>query len=177
MGQYLGLVGLGTALRSSHVTRNTTTTAPSNADSAPAYRVYGPGGLMSNGTGNLSLKDPSAAGGTITAATNAAPIVITSAGHNLSTGTLVTISGVTGNTAANGTFQVTVIDANTFSLGGSTGNGAYVSGGVWNVAGLYDINFTPTGANGFVQGQNYVMLVTWSVSGVQQEDVHSFTVC
>jgi len=28
MGQYLGLVGLGTALRSSHVTRNTTTSAP-----------------------------------------------------------------------------------------------------------------------------------------------------
>jgi Ubiquitin-activating enzyme E1 FCCH domain len=175
MGQYLGLVGLGTALRSSHVTRNTTTSAPVNADSAPAYRVYGPGGLMANGTGNLSLKDPSAAGGTITAATNAAPIVITSAGHGLTTGTLVTISGVTGNTAANGTFQVTVVDANTFSLNGSAGNGAYVSGGVWYVAGLYDINFTPTGANGFVQGQNYTMLVTWAVAGVQQEDVHTFT--
>jgi hypothetical protein len=176
MGQYLGLVGLGTALRSSHVTRNTTTSAPVDADSAPAYRVYGPGGLMAGGTGNLSSKDPSSAGGTITAATNASPIVITSAGHNLSTGTVVTISGVVGNTAANGTFQVTVVDANTFSLNGTTGNSAYVSGGLWHVAGLYDINFTPTGANGFVQGGNYTMLVTWAVSSVLQEDVHTFTV-
>ena len=67
----------------------------------------------------------------VTGATNASPIVVTSTGHALNTGDAVAISGVAGNTAANGTFTVTKIDANTFSLNGSTGNGAYTSGGTW----------------------------------------------
>jgi Putative Flp pilus-assembly TadE/G-like len=62
--------------------------------------------------------------GSLTGATNASPIVITSAGHGLVTGDSVTISGVTGNTAANGNFVVTVISSSTFSLNGSTGNGS-----------------------------------------------------
>jgi uncharacterized delta-60 repeat protein len=71
--------------------------------------------------------------GTITNATNTGPIVITSANHNLISGTQVTISGVGGNTNANGTFAVTVVDKNTFFLNGSTGNGAYTGGGTWTV--------------------------------------------
>jgi hypothetical protein len=67
----------------------------------------------------------------VTGATNASPIVVTSTGHSLNTGDAVSISGVAGNTAANGVFTVTKIDANTFSLNGSTGNAAYVSGGTW----------------------------------------------
>ncbi|WP_406696275.1 hypothetical protein V5E97_35330 [Singulisphaera sp. Ch08] len=67
----------------------------------------------------------------ITGATNAAPIVVTSASHGQRTGDRVLISGVTGNTAANGTWTITVGNANTFSLNGSTGNGAYAGGGVW----------------------------------------------
>lgn len=67
----------------------------------------------------------------VTAATNASPIVLTSTGHSLSTGDVISVSGVVGNTAANGVFTVTKVDANTFSLNGSTGNGAYVSGGTW----------------------------------------------
>ena len=66
----------------------------------------------------------------ITGATNASPIVIaTGADHNIpSTGTFtVTISGVTGNTAANGRWLVTYIDATHFSLVGSTGNGAFTA--------------------------------------------------
>lgn len=66
---------------------------------------------------------------TLTDATNASPIVVTCANHYLATGQTVTISGVTGNTAANGTYKVTDLTNNTFSLDGSTGNGAYVSGG------------------------------------------------
>ena len=65
----------------------------------------------------------------ITAATNASPIVITAAGHGLTSGLQVQISGVLGNTAANGTFKVTVINANNFSLDGSTGTGNYTTGG------------------------------------------------
>ena len=67
----------------------------------------------------------------VTGATNASPIVVTSTGHSLNTGDAISISGVAGNTAANGTFTVTKVDANTFSLNGSTGNAAYTSGGTW----------------------------------------------
>jgi hypothetical protein len=61
------------------------------------------------------------------------PIVITSVGHGLDAddNSSVLVMGVTGNTAANGQFRVTVIDADTFSLDGTTGNGDYISGGVW----------------------------------------------
>lgn len=67
----------------------------------------------------------------ITAASNASPIQITSAAHGRSTGDSVTITGVGGNTAANGSWSITVVDANNFTLNGSTGNGAYTSGGTF----------------------------------------------
>lgn len=67
---------------------------------------------------------------TVSAATNATPIQITTAGaHGLATGSLVTIIGVQGNIAANGTFPITVINGTTFTLNGSQGNGTYTSGG------------------------------------------------
>ena len=66
----------------------------------------------------------------VTGATNAAPIVITTASANgLVTGDQVVISGVTGNTAANGTFAIVALTTSTFELVGSSGNGAYVAGG------------------------------------------------
>lgn len=72
--------------------------------------------------------------GTVEGATNAEPIVITSTGHGLETGDLVVIYGVGGNTAARGTWQITVLDADTFSLDGSTGDGAWTEGGTWHKA-------------------------------------------
>ena len=69
--------------------------------------------------------------GAITGATNASPIVITSSSHGLATGDQVVISGVGGNTIANKRWFITVLTSNTFSLTGSTGNGAYTSGGQW----------------------------------------------
>lgn len=66
----------------------------------------------------------------ITNATNTSPIVITVNGdHNLATGDQVEISNVGGNTAANNMWTVTVLSARSFSLNGSTGNGAFTSGG------------------------------------------------
>jgi hypothetical protein len=67
----------------------------------------------------------SAPQGTIRDATNAGPIVITSPDHGLTSGERVRISNVLGNTAANGVQKITVIDDDTFSLDGTTGNGAY----------------------------------------------------
>lgn len=77
--------------------------------------------------------------GSITGATNPtapAPIVITSTAHGQVSGTVVTITGVGGNTAANGTWTITKVDADHFSLNGSTGNATYTTGGTWTVDGV-----------------------------------------
>src|SRR5574344_37660 len=66
---------------------------------------------------------------TVSNATNATPIVITAVGHPFITGDKVQISGVGGNTAANGVFTITKIGTDTFSLDGSVGNGAFSSNG------------------------------------------------
>jgi hypothetical protein len=70
--------------------------------------------------------------GTVTAASNAAPIVLVCAApHGLHNFDQVVISGVAGNLAANGTFFVTVLSPASFSLNSSTGSGAYAGGGVF----------------------------------------------
>lgn len=63
-------------------------------------------------------------------ATNVSPIVLTTGTHGLITGDYVSVEGVLGNTAANGTWNATVLSSTTFSLDGSAGNAAYTSGGV-----------------------------------------------
>lgn len=64
------------------------------------------------------------------------PIVINTANTgNLANGDLVTISGVLGNTAANGTFVVSNVVANTsFQLANPVGNGNYVADGTWSMS-------------------------------------------
>jgi hypothetical protein len=71
---------------------------------------------------------------TITNASHATPIVITSADHGLKTGDEISVSNVAGNTAANGTFTITKIDDNNFSLNGSKGNSAFTSDGTWKMS-------------------------------------------
>jgi hypothetical protein len=66
----------------------------------------------------------------ITGATNATPIVITAEGHGYRNNDPIVITGVGGNTAANGVWLITVLTADTFSLNGSVGSGAYTSGGL-----------------------------------------------
>jgi hypothetical protein len=72
--------------------------------------------------------------GTITLATNANPIQITSAAHGLLTGNLIAVYGVGGLVAANGMWVITKIDANNFTLNNSfgIGSGTYTTGsGQW----------------------------------------------
>lgn len=69
-------------------------------------------------------------GGSVINATNADPIVITADNHELQSGDLVTIAGVTGNTNANGTFAVTVLTDNTFSIP-TKGNGSFGGTATW----------------------------------------------
>jgi hypothetical protein len=59
-------------------------------------------------------------------ATNTTPIVIeTALPHGLANGDEVTVSGVGGNTAADGNWRITIVSPVMFSLNGSVGNGAY----------------------------------------------------
>ncbi len=102
--------------------------------------------LVPDGPNPLPIADASNAtpilismsSGPIADATNATPIVITSTGHGRSTGDTVFIENVTGNDAANGYSDITVLDSDTFELNSSAGTGAYISGGTW---GLYHFLF------------------------------------
>src|SRR6185436_2268869 len=73
-----------------------------------------------------------AAGKRITNAVNngSGLVRLTITAHGYSTGYAVTTTNVVGVTGANGTFLVTVINAHTVDLQGSTFSGAYVSGGI-----------------------------------------------
>lgn len=144
---------------------------PSVPDSTPTFRVLGADGVVTSGTGNLSLMES----GTITAASNATPIVVTSAGHQVSTGQLVYISGVGGNTAANGTAVATFVDANRFSVP-QAGNGAYTSGGSWSTKGLYKVVLTGAVLNSLEAGKTYTIIVTFTVSSVTYTMMATFTV-
>lgn len=168
---FLGLVLLAEVLRAGVLVRNATLT-PIDADAAPAFRIYGPAGVLAGGTGTLTAFLDTAA---VTGATNAAPIVITSVAHKLSTGTRVTVAGVGGNTAANGTFNVTVLDADTFELDGSTGNGAYTTGGIWHVSGLYKLEID-TDDPAYETGEIYQVLVEYAVSATVKAQLLGFQV-
>jgi hypothetical protein len=69
-----------------------------------------------------------AGGAGFTGVTNASPIVVTAAGHNLQNGDFVYLTGIQGNTAANGGWSVTGVSGSNFSLYGSIGNGTYEAG-------------------------------------------------
>jgi hypothetical protein len=105
---------------------------------------------------------------TITGATFATPIVVTTAtAHGFLSGQSVTVVAVGGNTNANGTWVVTVLSTTTFSLNGSSGNAAYTAGGRCNITGLANPILSLVGNElvgnindpGFVQ---VVVNITWT---------------
>lgn len=75
----------------------------------------------------------------ITGATNATPIVVSCAGHGREADDAVSISGVGGNTAANGGWLAGSPAAGSFALTGSSGNAAYSSGGTLAGSRLYEV--------------------------------------
>jgi hypothetical protein len=97
-------------------------------DNAGAPGAYTSGGLV-----ETLVPLPKSGGGTtaITGISQAAAAVVTAAGHGLTSGQLVTITGLSGPQAnlTNGTFPVIVLDANTFSIPVNTTTAAYSSGG------------------------------------------------
>lgn len=100
------------------------------------YHITNPvsGFGYSNAT-SVTIAPSVVAGTSITAATNAAPIAITtSAPHGLTGSEIVHIGGALGNVAANGFWSVVVTGASSFTLVDSSGTGAYTSGGVARIA-------------------------------------------
>jgi len=68
---------------------------------------------------------------TITGAADSAGLVrMTVSTHGFTSDNIVTQHDISGCTEANGTFKITVIDANTYDLQGSTFANAYTSGGL-----------------------------------------------
>ena len=79
-------------------------------------------------------------GFTITNATNATPIVVTtSASHGYIDGDTVLIQNVAGNPATNGLWIINQLTSTTYELNDSVGNGTYDSGGVSH---KYDLAFS-----------------------------------
>ena len=82
----------------------------------------------------------------ITGANNANPLRITCTNHGFITGDQVVISGVQGNTSADGSWVITRVDANNFTLNGRSGvgGGAYTA----NTGTAYKFADIPKSANG-----------------------------
>lgn len=169
---FLGYCQIGSAI--TVPVQTTSSSVPTAADAAPRRQVYAAadGTRLDAVAGQASNMHT----GSITGATNATPIVITSTAHGLQTGARVTVSGVGGNTAANTTATITRVSADTFSLDGVAGNGAYTSGGTWTVTGLYSHSITASAGNGFSAGQTYFVVSTWAISTSARSQIDSFVV-
>ncbi len=116
-------------------------------------------------------------GSAITDATNATPISITSPNHQFVTGDRCRIAGVGGNTNANADWRITYINANTFTLDGSVGNGAYTSGGTACEVAIYfgtifNCNAVLGPGIAPVVDFNYDSVKPYNIGGVSQVDTN-----
>ena len=91
------------------------------------YRVYIVLNPDDGGKGEIYGLEPAPV--PVTSVKNGTPIVVTAPGNTLETGDYVTIAGVTGVTGANGTFQVTFVSNDEFSLDGTVLSRQQYSGG------------------------------------------------
>lgn len=115
----------------------------------------------------------------ISAASNTSPIVITTTTpHNLTTGQAVSISGVTGNTNANGNWVITSTGTNSFSLVGSTSNGTGTSGTVTNsfVNDGYTgvTSFTTEAGGSYTAGQTAITMIgdkTFLICHIKEQSI------
>jgi hypothetical protein len=134
---------------------------PSHAQAAKNVKLWS--GILRSIRGPLAVDNPTKAGnietiyrwgaasgqdaqGTITGATQANPVVITSAtAHGLTTGDRVFITAVSGMTQINNRmFTITVVDSTRFSLNGENGTGhsGYSGGGAWTKQNGYWFHWT-----------------------------------
>ena len=133
---------------------------------------------------SVSMSGPGAWRGnafTITGATNASPIQITtSTSHGFTTGQAVSIVGVGGNLNANGNWFITTTGSNTFTLNGSVGNGTYTGG----TGTCYDsfpndgytaiANYSIATGSSYTSGQTCVNLIgdkTFLIAHLREQDL------
>lgn len=150
-----------------------TTYGPYAAD---GYHVAQPAALGSptyHNTAELSIP-PSTTVGSVTDATNASPINIELAAHGLTTGDIVWVASVGGNTAANGAWEVTVVDADNFTLDGSTGNGSYTSGGTVYLPTTAAFTADIAGSASDADDPNTITQAVTSLVGVSVANVEPF---
>ena len=130
--QTVGSAGRSSAtwnLSASLVTAGTAGVVP---DLDPLFKaVFGQAATIGSGSVNIG------------SSTNATPIVVTATSHGLATGASVTIAGHLVNTDANGQWIVEVVNANSFKLLGSVGNGIGAATGTVNKANAV-YNFSDT---------------------------------
>ncbi len=102
--------------------------------------------------------------GTITDISEANPTIITSTAHGLLTGRIVLIDSSDSNPSINGTYVVTVIDANRFSIdvnvteGGTTGNWQTVIGDFRDLKVCYNFIMTTLNSDTGVAFNNYSLI-------------------
>ncbi len=121
----------------------TTNTLTIGANGGGIYALGWHASFSANGASREMLICPGvtfASAEVITLVTDSAvsPIVVTSAGHGLLNGEMVEISGVGGNTNANGSFMIASKTDDTFELvaldgAATTGNANYTSGGTIDI--------------------------------------------
>jgi hypothetical protein len=110
-------------------------------------------------------RDGGRVGSAITGAVNngGGLIRITSTAHGLGTGDPIYVSGVGGVPNATGQWDVSIINANTVDLIGSTWGGAYTSGGTWVTeipttypeADLFDLKYVQSADTLYLTHPNY----------------------
>ena len=103
---------------------------------------------------------------TITGATNATPIVVTIVGHGYLVAETVFVEGVLGTTAANGFWAISAKTADTFTLFGSVGNGAYAGGGTASRIDIASID------NVKINGVQQVPVTDWNFNVINDGEEH-----
>ncbi len=144
---------------------------------AGTYHVANPAtGATYTNTASVTINAATLVGSGVSTTTGASVLIkVTTVGaHGRATGDYVTIAGVVGNTAANGTWQITVVDATNFTLNGSTGNGAYASGGTINLAQAVAVSADVAGAAG-TSAPGTITVTTTTNVGVTVTNLVSLT--
>lgn len=113
------------------------------------FRIFDIFAYQSSGTVTIELVNWNQTTGTITGATNATPVVVTSNSHGLTTSDLIGVTSMAGLTSLNGKlWTLSATATNTFTPASSAGNGAYTSGGTW-----YKMNNTRATALAYSDGR------------------------
>lgn len=153
---------IGTAQAAGILAIANTSTSAYGPFTAGTYHVGNPStGAGYSNVGTLNIASANFVGTSISAATNASPVAITTASaHGLTSGATVAIAAVNGNAGANGIFTVTVTTATAFLLNNSAGTGAYVSGGSVNVCTTVAVNADISGTGGTSAAGNITQTTT-----------------